>query len=150
MKLALACLLLLACGSRERVYTIALADSTTAEQEALATAAADEWASRVEGLTLRVARIGAYSAESTDTIWLTPVASQGALAGHTTWNDGAPGAAKVNVSAWSRDVLLHELGHAMGLAHATCGVMRGAVNPYRSDGLQACDVAQYREVWGAP
>ena len=146
--IALACLLTLACGSRDHVYTIALADNATAEQEALTVATANEWSSRVEGLSFRVARLGAYDASAIDTIWLTPVADQGKVAGHTVWGKGAPGSSQANVSVWSRDVLLHELGHALELEHSDCGVMQPKVNPYRSAGLQPCDAAQYRAVWG--
>ena len=143
---AFATLLLVAgCSSPVTSYTLAFTGNVTDAQANLATDAAHEWQTRVPGLSFRFER-REFDIAAQDTIWIYGADVAPDLA-RTAWGDGV---ATMRVGTWTRDTLAHELGHAMGLQHSRCGVMQARVNPYRDDGVQACDGVQLRASWGEP
>jgi len=115
-------------------------------QATLATEAALEWQAQAPELSFRFERRD-FDVNAQDTVW---IAGDETIysAAKTTWGTGAPGASYMRVKLWTHDAVAHEFGHAMGLEHAKCGVMRPKVNPYRDDGVQACDVERLRASWG--
>lgn len=145
MKALFALLLLAGCSSPVKAYTIAFTGNVDEAQAALATDAAFEWQAQVPELHFEFRR-AEYDVNAQDTIWVSGAVTAPELA-KTAWGDGV---AQMRVGTWTRDTLAHELGHAMGLEHSACGVMQKRVNPYRDDGVKACDGAELRASWGEP
>jgi len=140
---------LTACGPSQSTYKIMIDYSFTDAERGEIRLAAEEWRIATSG-RLNVAVVDQFC----DVVYDGQICvkrEHSDLGDGVTYRDYGDNKSIIRIDpglslAYLHVVALHELGHAFGLQHRTCGVMRP--NSREGDRLEPCDVAYFCSYWG--